>query len=53
MAGHNIVVFRNSEGKVYALYGYCAHMGANLGVGGKVVNDSCVQCPFHGWLFDG
>jgi nitrite reductase/ring-hydroxylating ferredoxin subunit len=28
-------------------------MGANLGIGGKVVNDSCVQCPFHGWLFDG
>ena len=28
-------------------------MGANLGVGGQVVNETCVQCPFHGWLFDG
>jgi nitrite reductase/ring-hydroxylating ferredoxin subunit len=18
-----------------------------------VVNDNCVQCPFHGWLYDG
>ena len=28
-------------------------MGAHLGVGGEVVNDRCVQCPFHGWLYDG
>jgi len=28
-------------------------MGANLGIGGQVVNDKCIQCPFHGWLYDG
>jgi cholesterol 7-dehydrogenase len=28
-------------------------MGANLGIGGQVVNDNCIQCPFHGWLFNG
>ena len=38
MAGHNIVVFRNEKGEVYALEAYCKHMGANLGIGGKVVN---------------
>ncbi len=32
---------------------YCKHLGANLGVGGKVVNQKCIQCPFHGWLYDG
>jgi cholesterol 7-desaturase len=53
IAGHNIVLFRNPEGKIFALYAYCSHMGANLGIGGQVVNESCIQCPFHGWLFDG
>ena len=53
ISGQNIVVFRSGKGDVYALHAYCAHMGANLGVGGQVVNETCVQCPFHGWLFDG
>lgn len=44
---------RSMKGDVHALYAYCAHLGANLGVGGKVVNNDCVECPFHGWLYDG
>lgn len=28
-------------------------MGANLAVNGSVKNESCIQCSFHGWLFDG
>lgn len=28
-------------------------MGANFGQGGKVVNENCIQCPFHGWIFEG
>ena len=52
-SGHNVVIFRSSEGKVYALSSYCAHLGANLGMGGKVINKKCIQCPFHGWLYDG
>ncbi len=51
--GHNIVLFRGRDQVAYALEGYCLHMGAHLGVGGEVVNDRCVQCPFHGWLYDG
>ncbi len=38
---------------MYALEAFCAHMGANLGVGGKVKLNQCIECPFHGWLFDG
>ena len=30
---------------------YCPHLGANLGLHGKVVGD-CIECPFHGWTFD-
>lgn len=53
MCGQNIVVFRSDKGEVYALDAYCKHMGANLGIGGRVVNSKCIQCPFHGWLYDG
>lgn len=28
-------------------------MGAHLGVGGKVRFETCIECPFHGWTFDG
>ena len=31
---------------------YCPHLGAHLGVGGKVDGDEVV-CPFHGWKYDG
>ena len=48
-----MTVFRATNGTVHALHSYCAHLGANLGIGGKVVNDKCIQCPFHGWLYDG
>lgn len=51
--GENLVVYRGYDKKVYALDAYCKHMGANLGVGGAVKNTNCVECPFHGWIYDG
>ena len=51
--GRDIVLFRGTDYKVYALHAFCSHMGANLGIDGKVKMGQCVQCPFHGWLFDG
>jgi nitrite reductase/ring-hydroxylating ferredoxin subunit len=50
--GQDLVAFRGEDGRVRVLEAYCAHMGAHLGVGGKV--EGCtVRCPFHGWRFDG
>ncbi|CAG9336309.1 unnamed protein product [Blepharisma stoltei] len=51
--GQNIAVFRGTDGVVYAIDAYCAHMGANLAEGGKVKFTKGLQCPFHGWIFDG
>jgi cholesterol 7-dehydrogenase len=51
--GESLAVFRGEDKMVYALDAYCAHLGANLGVEGNVVNSQCIQCPFHGWTFDG
>lgn len=52
--GRDVIVTRSLEGVASVLDAYCPHMGVNIGVGGKVLrinNESCVQCPFHGWTF--
>lgn len=53
LCGRHVVIFRGEDGKPYCLDAYCAHMGANLGEGGKVKHERCIECPFHGWTFDG
>lgn len=51
--GRHIAIYRATTGRVYAVHAFCAHMGANLGVNGQVKHQKCIQCPFHGWMFDG
>lgn len=50
--GEHLAVFRGEDGVVYILDAYCPHLGANIAVGGQVTG-SCLQCPFHGWRFQG
>jgi len=50
--GRDLVLFRTDEGEPRLVDAYCPHLGAHVGVGGKVEGD-CVRCPFHGWSFDG
>ncbi|WAR31570.1 NVD-like protein [Mya arenaria] len=52
LIGIQLAVFRDEKGNVHAVDAYCPHMGANLGVGGRVSGD-CIECPFHGWKFRG
>ena len=47
-----LVAFRGKSGRLCVLDAYCPHLGAHLGVGGTVEGDT-IQCPFHGWRFDG
>ena len=49
--GNDLVAFRSTAGKVTVLDAYCPHLGAHLGYGGRVINDT-VNCPFHGWVFN-
>lgn len=51
LLGFDFVLFRNAEGSVTCLSDVCVHRGASLGAG-QVVN-GCVECPYHGWQFDG
>ncbi|MBM3513414.1 MAG: Rieske 2Fe-2S domain-containing protein [Alphaproteobacteria bacterium] len=51
MLGFEFVLFRDSKGKAYCLSNVCVHRGASL-ANGKVKGD-CVECPYHGWQFQG
>ena len=48
--GTELVLWRGDDGTITCQEAYCPHLGANLAVGGKLV-DGCIQCPFHGWRF--
>jgi nitrite reductase/ring-hydroxylating ferredoxin subunit len=50
--GRDLVLFRTESGQPRLADAYCPHLGAHLGVGGKVEGE-CLRCPFHGWAFDG
>ena len=47
-----LVLFRGDDGIARVFDAYCPHLGAHLGVGGRVCGDG-LTCPFHGWRFDG
>jgi phenylpropionate dioxygenase-like ring-hydroxylating dioxygenase large terminal subunit len=47
-----LVVFRGEDGTARVFDAYCPHLGAHLGVGGKVCGTG-LQCPFHAWRFEG
>ena len=36
MCGRDIALYRDYDGVAKAVEGYCSHLGANLGIGGKV-----------------
>jgi nitrite reductase/ring-hydroxylating ferredoxin subunit len=49
--GTSFVCYRDSHNSVNVFDAYCPHLGAHLGVGGRIVNDLLV-CPFHGWKYN-
>ncbi|MEO0969062.1 MAG: aromatic ring-hydroxylating dioxygenase subunit alpha [Cyanobacteria bacterium J06639_18] len=48
--GVDLVLWRDSSGKVVCQAQHCPHRGASLALG-KVV-DGCLQCPYHGFRFN-
>ncbi|MBO9602667.1 MAG: aromatic ring-hydroxylating dioxygenase subunit alpha [Novosphingobium sp.] len=51
VAGERLVLFRDSEARPAALIDRCPHRGVALSLG--TLEGGIVECPFHGWKFDG
>ncbi|MGI9308775.1 MAG: Rieske 2Fe-2S domain-containing protein, partial [Gammaproteobacteria bacterium] len=51
MLGQDFVLFRDSQGVARCLSNVCVHRGGSL-AHGKLKGD-CIECPYHGWQFDG
>ncbi|MBI3436915.1 MAG: Rieske 2Fe-2S domain-containing protein [Proteobacteria bacterium] len=50
LLGEDLVVFRDSEGRIGILDEYCPHRRASLALGR---NEECgLRCLYHGWKFD-
>jgi phthalate 4,5-dioxygenase len=50
LLGEDLVVFRDSEGRLGVLSEYCLHRRASLAFGR---NEECgLRCLYHGWKFD-
>jgi phenylpropionate dioxygenase-like ring-hydroxylating dioxygenase large terminal subunit len=51
LAGEKLVLFRNAKDEIGALLDRCPHRGASLSLG-RVGDNGCIECPYHGWQFD-
>ena len=51
IGGHELVLFRDTQGTAHALAAHCVHMGCHL-KSGRVIDDR-VRCPLHFRQFDG
>ncbi len=49
LLGQNLVVFRDTSGKVGVLDEYCMHRGVSLAIGR--VESGGIRCIYHGWKF--
>ncbi len=46
-----LALYRTRSGVAVVTDAFCPHLGAHLGVEGRVVGES-IRCPFHGWRYD-
>lgn len=50
--GRDLILWRSEDGAAHLQDAYCPHLGAHIGVGGKV-KGNLVECPFHHWRYHG
>jgi phenylpropionate dioxygenase-like ring-hydroxylating dioxygenase large terminal subunit len=48
--GEWLAVFRDEAGSPFALRDRCMHRNSRLSLG--KVRDGCLECPYHGWIYD-
>lgn len=52
LLGISLVLWRNVQGEPQAAIDRCCHRSAKLSLG-QVTPEGLLQCPYHGWQFDG
>ncbi len=52
LQGVPLVLFRDERGAPHALLDRCPHRNVPLSMG-EVSSDGTLECPYHGWRFDG
>lgn len=50
--GQELILWRGEDGIARLQEAHCPHLGAHIGVNGKVKGNN-VECPFHHWQFNG
>lgn len=50
LLGKKYVIWKTKDG-INCVEDKCAHRGAKLSQG-RIVNDKCIECPYHGWQYD-
>ncbi len=51
LLARDLVLWRDEDGTAHVMDAYCPHLGANLGIGGRV--EGChLVCPYHWWSWD-
>jgi Rieske 2Fe-2S family protein len=50
--GHNIVVTRNTAGRVTAFHNVCRHRGTRICTEAAGKFAGSIQCPYHAWTYD-
>jgi Rieske 2Fe-2S family protein len=50
--GHNIVVTRNTSGRVRAFHNICRHRGTRICSEASGQLSGSIQCPYHAWTYD-
>ncbi|HHL43033.1 MAG TPA: aromatic ring-hydroxylating dioxygenase subunit alpha [Hellea balneolensis] len=57
MLGLHFALFRDASGKPNCLSNTCIHRGGSLSCRGEQIKsqvvENAIQCPYHGWEFDG
>jgi 3-ketosteroid 9alpha-monooxygenase subunit A len=48
LLARDLVVWRDEMGEAHVMDAYCPHLGAHLGIGGRVEGANLI-CPFHWW----
>jgi phenylpropionate dioxygenase-like ring-hydroxylating dioxygenase large terminal subunit len=52
MMDEPLAIFRDAGGSPRAVLDRCPHRNAALSEG-RVADDGCIECPYHGWRFNG